>query len=104
MTSPIISKRIRAKYIRDERWDIVVHLLKLLKDEAETQYGVNLSYEAIVDALTKAGAIKMEVQLIAGKPPRYQIRHLAKVGYPTVEFTVYDNGSLTIVPSEKDML
>jgi hypothetical protein len=100
MALALISKTIRAKYIRDERWDIVTHLLKLLKDEAEAHYNVTISDEDIVDALTKAGAIKMEAQLIAGKPPRYQIRHLAKVGYPEVKFTVYDDGSMSISPSE----
>jgi hypothetical protein len=104
MPNVVARKSIAAKYCRDERWDIFGRLIQLVCGEYEekTNRMVLLSPSVLAKALISAGARKMEVQLISGKPERYQIRDLARIGFPYVTLTAYDDGSVVVQPTKED--
>lgn len=102
MPNVVVRKSIAAKYCRDERWDIFMRLIQLVRSEYEEETKSLLNPTVVTNALINAGARKMEAQLLANKPERYQIRDLARIDFPYVTLTVYDNGNIVIQPTKEN--
>jgi hypothetical protein len=102
MPNVVARKSIAAKYCRDERWDIFGRLIQLVCGEYEEKTKSLLSPMVLANAMIAAGGRKMEVQLLKNKPERYQIRDLARIGFPYVTLTAYDDGSVVVQPTKED--
>jgi hypothetical protein len=101
MANLVAKLTIAAKYCRDERWDIFSRLFQQVALTYLDRTGKYLTQQALVDALIKAGSIEV-ANLIAGKPPRYSLRQLTKIGYPYVVVAVYEDDTVIVGPVKEE--
>jgi hypothetical protein len=96
----IASTSIPNKYLRYERWDMFIASLQELFNDYENAVDNPVTPQHFEDnaiaELENKGARKMEAQLMADKPPRYQLRGVTKTGFLSTKISVHEDGSVSI--------